>query len=117
MLEHLKLTAADLKLTINLCELTPNQISRDHGIVGQARAQSALAFGVAMKAPGYNIFVMGEPGTGRLSMVSHYLSGNAEHQESPLSYAYVENFETRASRSPWSCPPARAIPSAKTSKS
>lgn len=93
MLEHLKLTAADLKLAIDLCELTPAQISRDHGIVGQARAQSALAFGVAMKAPGYNIFVMGEPGTGRLSMVSHYLTGYAEHQESPLSYAYVENFE------------------------
>lgn len=93
MLEHLKLTPTDLKLAINLCELTPAQISRDHGIVGQARAQSALAFGVAMKAPGYNIFVMGEPGTGRLSMVSHYLSGYAEHQESPLSYAYVENFE------------------------
>ncbi|AEG02859.1 Lon protease family protein [Methylomonas methanica] len=93
MLEHLKLTAADLKLAINLCELTSAQISRDHGIVGQTRAQSALAFGVAMKAPGYNIFVMGEPGTGRLSMVSHYLSGYAEHQESPLSYAYVENFE------------------------
>ena len=93
MLEHLKLTPTDLKLAIDLCELTPAQISRDHGIVGQARAQSALAFGVAMKAPGYNIFVMGEPGTGRLSMVSHYLSGYAEHQESPLSYAYVENFE------------------------
>ncbi|MCQ8104117.1 AAA family ATPase [Methylomonas sp. SURF-2] len=93
MLEHLKLPPSALKLALDLCELTPGQISRARGIVGQTRAQAALAFGVAMKAPGYNIFVMGEPGTGRLSMVSHYLNGHAEQQESPLSYAYVENFE------------------------
>ncbi len=94
MLETLKLPASALKLTIDLRELTASQTSHQQkAIVGQLRAQSALAFGVDMKAPGYNIFVMGEPGTGRLSMVSHYLAGYAEHQESPLSYAYVDNFE------------------------
>ena len=61
--------------------------------MGQNRAKSALAFGIAMKSPGYNIFVMGDSGTGRLSMVSHTLSEYAEHQEAPLSYAYVDNFE------------------------
>lgn len=94
MLETLKLPASALKLTIDLRELTASQPSHQQkAIVGQLRAQSALAFGVDMKAPGYNIFVMGEPGTGRLSMVSHYLTSYAEHQESPLSYAYVDNFE------------------------
>lgn len=91
MLDHLKLPAAALKLTIDLPAADAG--SRYNGILGQNRAQSALAFGIAMKAPGYNIFVMGDPGTGRLSMVSHYLTGYAEQQESPLSYAYVENFE------------------------
>ncbi|ANE53796.1 ATP-binding protein [Methylomonas sp. DH-1] len=91
MLDHLKLPAAALKLTIDLPAADTG--SRYNGILGQNRAQSALAFGIAMKAPGYNIFVMGDPGTGRLSMVSHYLTGYAEQQESPLSYAYVENFE------------------------
>ena len=93
MLEHLKLPPSALKLAIDLCELTSAQVSRHQGIVGQSRAQSALAFGVDMKAPGYNIFVMGEPGTGRLTMVSHYLATYAEQQESPLSYAYVDNFD------------------------
>lgn len=93
MLEHLKLPPSALKLAIDLCELTSAQASRHQGIVGQSRAQSALAFGVDMKAPGYNIFVMGEPGTGRLTMVSHYLATYAEQQESPLSYAYVDNFD------------------------
>jgi predicted ATP-dependent protease len=94
MLDHLKLPAHTLKLTIDLPVInSPDKTSRAHGILGQSRAQSALAFGTAMKAPGYNIFVMGHSGTGRLSMVSNYLSGFAEQQEAPLSYAYVENFE------------------------
>ena len=91
MLDTLKLPATALKLCLEL----PNEInpSKPPNILGQARAQSALAFGIAMKAPGYNIFVMGNSGTGRLSMVSNYLSGFAEQQEPPLSYAYVENFD------------------------
>lgn len=94
MLDHLKLPASALKLTIDLRELiSSNTPKKQNVIVGQPRAQSALAFGVDMKAPGYNIFVMGESGTGRLSMVSHYLATYAEQQESPQSYAYVDNFE------------------------
>ncbi len=96
MLDHLKLPVAALKLAIELPGSIPSpEAERHNGILGQHRAQSALAFGIAMKAPGYNIFVMGEPGTGRLSMVSNYLSGYAEQQESPLSYAYVDNFENQ----------------------
>ncbi|MGY6276737.1 Lon protease family protein [Methylomonas sp. MgM2] len=93
MLEHLKLPPAALKVTIDLNQIGLGQTPRQQSIVGQSRAQSALTFGVAMKSPGYNIFVMGEPGTGRLSMVSQYLASYAEKQESPLSYAYVDNFE------------------------
>ena len=96
MLEHLKLPSSALKLAIDIQALNPPTPSSRHvGIVGQPRAQSALEFGVAMKAPGYNIFVMGEPGTGRLSMVSHYLANFADQQEPPLSYAYVDNFENQ----------------------
>ena len=92
MLEYLKLPADALKLALDLSQISHSATTTD-GIVGQSRAQSALAFGIAMKVPGYNIFVMGDPGTGRLSMINHYLSSYAEDQEAPLSYAYVENFE------------------------
>jgi len=51
MLEHLKLPPSALKLAIQLDELTPSQISRQQTIVGQSRAQSALAFGVEMRVP------------------------------------------------------------------
>lgn len=91
MLAHLQLPAAALKLDLDHTAIPESRLP--NAIIGQQRAQSALAFGIAMKAPGYNIFVMGDPGSGRLSMVSQYLAGYAEQQESPHSYAYVDNFE------------------------
>lgn len=91
MLEHLKLAPAALKLDLTTLEIPQTGLNKS--IIGQQRAQSALTFGIAMKAPGYNIFVMGDNGSGRLSMVSQYLAEYASNQESPSSYAYVDNFD------------------------
>ncbi|MFW5443439.1 MAG: Lon protease family protein [Methylococcaceae bacterium] len=94
MTEHLKVPTTSLKLNIDSDSLTIPELSRRlDTILGQPRAQSALEFGVAMKAPGYNIFVMGFPGTGRLSMITSYLAHTAEKQEAPPAYAYVDNFD------------------------
>jgi predicted ATP-dependent protease len=94
MFEVISLPASALKLSIDPETLDVPEIPRQHStIMGQDRAKSALSFGVAMAAPGYNIFVMGEPGTGRLSMLTDYLTAHAEQQEAPLTYAYVENFD------------------------
>ena len=94
MTDHLKVPVDLLKLNIDPENLTIQELSRQpDSILGQARAQSALEFGVAMINPGYNIFVMGEPGTGRLSMITNYLSQSAEKKVAPPSYAYVDNFD------------------------
>ncbi len=45
-----------------------------------------------MPSSGYNIFVMGEPGLGRLSMISNHLGILAQTLPPPPSYAYVDNF-------------------------
>ncbi|PKM12924.1 MAG: ATP-dependent protease [Gammaproteobacteria bacterium HGW-Gammaproteobacteria-3] len=83
-----------LKLTVNLAEFDYPQVSKtDPAILGQSRAQSALEFGVAMDSPGYNIYVMGESETGRLSMVTQHLDLLAHKQPTPPSYAYVDNFD------------------------
>ena len=93
MTNHLKVPVSSLKLNIDTESLLiPTPPKQSGTLLGQTRAQSALAFGVAMKNPGYNIFVMGEPGTGRLSMITSYLSEQAEKQDAPPSYAYVDNF-------------------------
>lgn len=96
MTDSLKLPAKSLKLQINPTDysaLTDTSESRVINILGQERAQSALGFGIAMQNPGYNIYVMGEPGTGRLSMITNHLTPISHSQETPPSYAYVENFE------------------------
>jgi len=94
MTEHLQVPVDSLKLNIDAESLTIPEISREFDtLLGQERAQLALEFGVAMKNPGYNIFVMGEPGTGRLSMITNYLTHFSRDKEAPPSYAYVDNFE------------------------
>ncbi|WP_198246799.1 Lon protease family protein [methane-oxidizing endosymbiont of Gigantopelta aegis] len=89
-----KLPVSALKLNIELTALGSEAVSgRNSTILGQDRAKSALVFGVAMQTPGYNIYVMGEPGTGRLSMITDHLSQHAHQQDAPAAYAYVDNFE------------------------
>ena len=101
MNDSVKLPSDALKLKANLggLDISPSVLKKNQYILGQSRAQSALEFGVAMYNPGYNIFVMGEPETGRLSMVTSHLNLHAYAQETPQSYAYVDNFENP--REPW----------------
>ncbi len=62
------------------------------GILGQERAVEAIQFGVAMQRPGYNIFTMGDSGTGRSSYVLNYLKSEAKRRPAPNEWAYVNNF-------------------------
>ncbi len=94
MTQSIKLPVEALKRHIDPAQLPLADSSSPSGhLLGQQRAQKALEFGVAMKNPGYNIFVMGMPGTGRLSMVTGYLSDLAQQHETPASFAYVDNFD------------------------
>ena len=94
MSSHLKLPIDSLKLTIDLNGIDLPEVPRlQTGILGQPRAQSALEFGIAMPNPGYNIFVMGETGLGRLTMIMNHLETLAHTRTAPSSYAYVDNFD------------------------
>jgi predicted ATP-dependent protease len=63
------------------------------GVLGQERAVEAMQFGVAMPRPGYNVFVMGEPGTGRFSFVQRYLKAEAKRLATPADRLYVNHFD------------------------
>ncbi len=94
MSNTLKLPLESLKLNVDLTGFEfPSAPKQPDTILGQSRAQSALEFGVAMSNPGYNIFVMGEPGLGRLSMITNHLYAQAKILSAPPSYAYVDNFD------------------------
>jgi lon-related putative ATP-dependent protease len=61
--------------------------------VGQDRALDALAFGIAIDAPGFNIFVLGEEGTGRRTSALELLRQRALTEPGPDDWCYINNFE------------------------
>jgi len=63
------------------------------GTVGQARAVAAVEFAAGIARDGYNIFALGAPGTGKHSLVRHYLERHAAARPAPPDLCYVHNFE------------------------
>lgn len=62
------------------------------GIVGQDRATKALKMGVELYAPGYNVFVCGLTGTGRMTTVEHLLTSLQPQCQLASDRCYVHNF-------------------------
>ncbi len=61
-------------------------------IIGQERALRALRLGLEMKHPGYNVFVTGFSGTGRMTTIKRLLA-EFERKAIPLKdLCYVHNF-------------------------
>ncbi len=72
---------------------TTDELEPFRGVLGQERAVEAMQFGVAMPRPGYNVYVMGEPGTGRFSFVQRYLKAEAKRLATPADRLYLNNFD------------------------
>jgi len=63
------------------------------GAVGQPRAVAAVQFAAGIGRDGYNIFALGVAGTGKHSLVRHYLEKHAAQRPPPPDLCYVHNFE------------------------
>jgi len=64
------------------------------GIIGQDRALTAMELGLEMKSKGYNIFVTGQPGTGRTTAVKMLVESVPDDDKSPLQdICFVNNFK------------------------
>ena len=62
-------------------------------VLGQERALDAIRFGVGIRHKGYNLFVLGPPGTGKHSVVLDFVTAEARRQARPSAWCYVNNFE------------------------
>jgi lon-related putative ATP-dependent protease len=63
-------------------------------IIGQERGVDAFKFGMGMNKSGYNVFVTGMPGTGRMATVRRLLEGMSKDQgQVPDDLCYVNNFK------------------------
>jgi len=63
-------------------------------LIGQDRAIEAIRFGAAIDHPGYNMFALGSPGTGRHTAVHSYLEKQSAEASAPDDWVYVHNFDS-----------------------
>ncbi len=70
-----------------------SQIGALKTIIGQERAVKALQFGLGIKESGFNIYVSGRAGTGRITAIQRFLEEVAAREPSPPDTCYVNNFQ------------------------
>lgn len=68
-------------------EKMPNQM------IGQNRAEQAMEFGLSVEQSGYNLFVVGPAGTGKMTYTLDSITKLAKQQKVPDDWCYVYNFE------------------------
>ncbi len=80
-----KLTAAQLSATLSAALFSQNTPSSEieQTFVGHERAKEALDFGLSMSSVGFNVFAMGEHGTGRQTLIQQLLTKLAKQQPTP----------------------------------
>ncbi|OHC64197.1 MAG: ATP-dependent protease [Rhodocyclales bacterium RIFCSPLOWO2_02_FULL_63_24] len=71
---------------------TSDQLPPLDEIFGQVRAVEAVRFAIELARPGYNLFVLGEPGSSRHDDVRQLLAAKAACLPAPDDYCYVNNF-------------------------
>lgn len=63
------------------------------GTIGQEKALKALDFGLSMDSSGFNIFALGESGTGKMTTIMTTLKEKAAKEKVPQDWCYVHNFK------------------------
>jgi lon-related putative ATP-dependent protease len=81
------LFSSDKKLASNLNDAAAQSF------VGHERAKEALEFGLSMSANGFNVFALGEHGTGRQTLIKQMLTSLAIAKTSPDEWCYTNNYD------------------------
>ncbi|MBD3207312.1 AAA family ATPase [Candidatus Bathyarchaeota archaeon] len=76
-------------------------------IIGQERAVEALQFGLDIPEEGFNVFVSGEPGTGKKTAIMNFLGQKAKSVPPPSDWCYVNNFKDSNSPKALRLPPGK----------
>ncbi|MCF7890013.1 AAA family ATPase [Candidatus Bipolaricaulota bacterium] len=93
-----ELGSSDLRRTCspdNFSFETTEELEPLKEIIGQDRALDAIELGLGVKDDEnrYNIYVAGQPGTGKNSAVNKFLEKVSKEEEAPPDICYVHNFE------------------------
>ncbi len=86
----------------------PEDAAHSAPALGQERAVEAIRFAIGMRHRGFNLFALGEEGTGRRSLILGHLREAAASRPPPDDWAYVENFTEPSRPRALRLPPGRA---------
>ena len=75
--------------------------------LGQARAVTAITFGLDVESKGYNIVVLGNPGSGRTTYSLERPRAAAQERPAPDDWGYVYNFDDPGQPLPINLPPGK----------
>ena len=81
----------------------------DVPMLGQERAREALSLGLGLHAEGFNIYVSGEQGSGKLRAVEAFISGIAVGEPVPEDQCYLHCFSDPYQPRYLRMPPGRAV--------
>ena len=73
--------------------MTTDEVEPHAGIIGQDRARKALVLGMSINHPGYNVYVSGDAGTGKLSAVREVAEQLQNPDARPPDLCYVSGFK------------------------
>lgn len=92
----LSLDSSHLRVTIDPDSLgfpdTSELLRQSLSWIGQERAEAAARFGLGMMQPDYHLFVLGEEGAGRSSLLHQAMTAAAAGQPAPPDLCYLYNF-------------------------
>lgn len=93
----LELAADALRLNVNPLTLGLTDTSElvQHALpwIGQERAEAAARFGMEMSQRDYNLFVLGEVGSGRSTLLGLMMQAQAAQRPVPPDLCFLNNFE------------------------
>jgi lon-related putative ATP-dependent protease len=72
---------------------TTDELPEFAGTIGQDRALSAIDFGLNLDSKGFNIFILGENGTGKSTSIKAILKDKVKEEPVPNDVCYVYNFD------------------------
>ncbi|MEC4675546.1 MAG: ATP-binding protein [Nitrospirota bacterium] len=72
---------------------TTDELSESTETIGQERALRAIDFGLDLDNKGFNIFILGDNGTGKLTTIKLLLNRKAADEPVPDDWCYVYNFK------------------------
>jgi lon-related putative ATP-dependent protease len=88
---------------------TTDDLPPFEGTIGQDRALKSLDFGISLENKGFNIFILGENGTGKMSTIRSILSKRALGESVPTDWCYVYNFKDPDAPIAIALEPGRAV--------